>query len=161
MGSAKLSATLGVSVDEAKKLIKDYLGTMKQVKKLKQACEGNVRDLGYVETVFGRRRYFNKAFSGKDEYLWAAYREGLNHKIQGTCADIIKLAMININKELSNNSLKSMMVLQVHDELVFDVHPDELDIVAPLVKKCMEGAVNFIVPMISDGKYGDSWGESH
>lgn len=161
MGGAKLSRALNIPVEKAKALIKGYLGTMKRVRKHKQNCENAVRYIGYTETVFGRRRYFNKAYSGLEEDLWAAFRESMNHTIQGTCADIIKIAMIKIGNMFRDMQLKSLMILQVHDELVFDIHPDEIDIVPPLVVKHMQEAASFTVPMEVGADMGLNWGEAH
>lgn len=161
MGPKRLGLALNISKDEAQGLIDRYLGTMVGVKKFIAAAEKELSTFGYTETFFGRRRYISKVFSQSKMDRWAAFREGANHKVQGTNADIVKLAMVNINKDLYNLNMKSLLILQVHDELVFDTHPDEIDQLGPLVKNRMENVVKFDIPMIADPKFGINWAESH
>jgi len=161
MGPKKLAATLTITKDEAQLLMDQYLGTLKGVRSFIINAEKYLKANGYTETFFGRRRYIPKVFSNDKLEQWAAQREGTNHIVQGTNADIIKLAMVKCDTRFKELNLKSMLILQVHDELVFDVHPDEIDVVKDIVINAMQGVVKFDMPMIVDAKLGDSWAEAH
>jgi DNA polymerase-1 len=115
------------------------------------------RNLGYVSTILGRRRYLPDLLSSNRTIRSMAERMALNTPIQGTSADIIKLAMLAIYAELKQRGLRTRMILQVHDELIFDVPVEELGEVAPLVKHCMENAYQLKVPLEVDLKVGPDW----
>ena len=119
------------------------------------------RNNGYVETIMGRRRYLQNINSQNNMLRSGAERNAINAPIQGSAADIIKIAMININSEFKKQSLKSKMLLQVHDELVFDVHNSEKDQIKDIVKTTMESAVKLKVPLKIDLEFGENWLEAH
>ena len=119
------------------------------------------RNNGYVQTIMGRRRYLQNINSQNNMLRSGAERNAINAPIQGSAADIIKIAMININSELKKQSLKSKMLLQVHDELVFDVHKSEKDQIKDIVKNTMESAVKLKVPLKIDLEFGKNWLEAH
>ena len=119
------------------------------------------RDNGYVETILQRRRYLKDINSRNAIVRGAAERNAVNAPIQGSAADIIKLAMINIFRRFENEGFKSKMLLQVHDELVFDAHKDELDSIKPIIKYEMENAFKMIVPLDVEMGIGKNWLEAH
>jgi DNA polymerase-1 len=119
------------------------------------------REHGYVETVLGRRRYL-KDINGRNPVVrGAAERNAVNAPIQGSAADIIKLAMINIHRKFEELDCKSKMLLQVHDELVFDIHKDELDNMKTLIKTEMENAYKLSVPLDVEIGVGENWLVAH
>ena len=119
------------------------------------------REKGYVETILKRRRYLPDINSGNAIVRGYAERNAVNAPIQGSAADIIKLAMIKVQNDLTKENLKSKMILQVHDELVFDVLIEERNVVEKLVKKNMENAVDLIVPLDVEYKVAENWLEAH
>ena len=119
------------------------------------------RKNGYVETVLGRRRYLKDILSQNAVVRGAAERNAVNAPIQGSAADIIKMAMINIHNRLKNESWKSKMLLQVHDELVFDVPREEIETLTTMVKTEMENAFTLDVPLVVDVGMGNNWLEAH
>ena len=119
------------------------------------------REHGYVETVLGRRRYLKDINSANAVVRGAAERNAVNAPIQGSAADIIKLAMINIHRKLTSENWKSKMLLQVHDELVFDVHHSELEKIKPMIKHEMENAFTMSVPLEVEMGVGQNWLEAH
>ncbi len=119
------------------------------------------RENGYVQTVLGRRRYLKDINSANAVVRGAAERNAVNAPIQGSAADIIKIAMINIYKKLSGENWKSKMLLQVHDELVFDVHNSELEKIQPMIKYEMENAFKMAVPLEVEIGLGKDWLEAH
>ena len=119
------------------------------------------RNHGYVQTVLGRRRYLKDINSANAVVRSAAERNAVNAPIQGSAADIIKIAMINIHKKLTSENWKSKMLLQVHDELVFDVHNTELEKIQPMIKHEMENAFELSVPFEVEIGSGRNWLEAH
>jgi DNA polymerase-1 len=119
------------------------------------------RELGYVETILKRRRYLPDIHSANAVVRGFAERNAINAPIQGSAADIIKLAMVAVQKAMSKEKLQSKMILQVHDELVFDVHQDEIEQMQLLVKTAMEQAVSMEVPMEVEMKTANNWLEAH
>ena len=119
------------------------------------------RDNGYVETIMGRRRYVRDINSANAVIRSAAERNAINAPIQGTAADMIKLAMISIHNVLNDKSYKTKMLLQVHDELVFDLYRDERENVIPMIKDTMENAIRMNVPIVVDIGLGKNWLEAH
>lgn len=119
------------------------------------------RENGYVETVLQRRRYLKDINSRNAIVRGAAERNAVNAPIQGSAADIIKLAMINIHKRFEEENFKSKMLLQVHDELVFDAHKDELETIKPIIKHEMENAFKLSVPLDVEMGIGENWLEAH
>mgnify|MGYP006169633351 FL=1 len=119
------------------------------------------RELGYVETILKRRRYLPDIHSANAVVRGFAERNAINAPIQGSAADIIKLAMVAVQNAMSKEKLQSKMILQVHDELVFDVHQDEIEQMQVLVKTAMEQAVSMEVPMEVEMKTANNWLEAH
>ncbi len=156
-----LSQRLGISRTEAKDLIDGYFATYTGVKKYMDSCVAEAREKGYVSTIFGRKRYLNDINSSNGTVRGLAERNAINAPIQGSAADIIKLAMINIHREFEKENLQSKMIIQVHDELVFDVYKPELEKVKEIVKHCMEGAIELKVPLEVEMGVGTNWLEAH
>jgi DNA polymerase-1 len=119
------------------------------------------RDQGYVETLLGRRRYLNDINSHNSFVRGFAERNAINAPLQGTAADIIKIAMINIHRKLRDNNLHTRMILQVHDELVFDIYEPELEQVKEIVIREMENAYPLSIPLVVDTGTGTNWLEAH
>ena len=156
-----LSNQTELSRSESKELIDTYYQTYPQLKIFIDKQIHFARENGYVETILGRRRYLPDINSRNQVVRGAAERNAVNAPIQGSAADIIKIAMINIYNLLKDNKLKTKMLLQVHDELIFDVPKNELDFVKPLIKKTMEEAYQFAVPLVVDLGIGKNWLEAH
>ncbi|MGD9161763.1 MAG: DNA polymerase, partial [Desulfobacteraceae bacterium] len=119
------------------------------------------REQGYVTTLFNRRRYLPEINSDNNRIKADAERIAINTPIQGTAADLIKMAMINIHTRLINEGFKTRMLIQVHDELVFEVPEDEIDIMQGLIIKEMEDVYKLDVPLKVDSSYGKNWDEAH
>lgn len=156
-----LSNQTDLSRSEAKELIDTYYETYPKLKAYMAAQVDFARDNGYVETVLNRRRYLKDINSRNAVVRNAAERNAVNAPIQGSAADIIKLAMISIYKRFEKENFKSKMLLQVHDELVFDAHKDELEIIKPIIKFEMENAFRMSVPLDVEIGIGDNWLEAH
>jgi len=156
-----LSNQTDLSRNEAKELIDTYYKTYPKLRNYMSEQVDFARDHGYVQTVLGRRRYLKDINSRNAVVRSAAERNAVNAPIQGSAADIIKIAMINIYKKLNENHYKTKMLLQVHDELVFDVYKPELDTIKTLVKTEMESAYQLSVPLDVDLDIGDNWLEAH
>lgn len=161
ISSFGLAQNLGIKRSEAKELIDNYFKTYPKVKEYMSKQVAKARELHYVETLFGRRRYLKDIDSRNSVVRSVAERNAINAPIQGTAADIIKIAMINIFNQLQKNDLKTKMVLQVHDELIFEVPENELEQVQNLVHAEMESAAKLNVPLIADSGYGKNWLEAH
>jgi DNA polymerase-1 len=156
-----LSNQTDLSRSEAKELIETYYETYPKLRSYMSEQVEFARDNGYVQTVLGRRRYL-KAINGSNAIVrGAAERNAVNAPIQGSAADIIKIAMINIHKKLSEGNYKSKMLLQVHDELVFDIYRPELEELQILIKSEMEGAYKLEVPLDVELGIGENWLEAH
>ncbi len=156
-----LAERLNISRSEAKELIDGYFENFPQVKAYMDKSIEVARENGYVQTVFGRKRNLPDINSRNGVVRGMAERNAINAPIQGTAADIIKMAMVAIQKELKKQKLKSKMILQVHDELNFDVLNDELDQVKEIVKNGMENACKLSVPLSVDMGVGINWHEAH
>ena len=156
-----LSQQTDLNRAESKELIETYYKTYPKLRSYIQNQVNFARENGYVSTVLGRRRYLKDINSQNAIVRGAAERNAVNAPIQGSAADIIKLAMISIQKELKNKKWKSKMLLQVHDELVFDVHKTELDALKIMVKTKMENAFIIDVPLVVDVGVGNNWLEAH
>ncbi|MFC5194561.1 DNA polymerase I [Bizionia hallyeonensis] len=156
-----LSNQTDLNRTEAKELIDTYYETYPKLKRYMGSQVDFARDHGYVQTVLGRRRYLKDINSRNAVVRGAAERNAVNAPIQGSAADIIKIAMINIYNKLNSNNYKTKMLLQVHDELVFDVYKPELEAIKTLVKTEMESAFTLIVPLDVDLDTGDNWLEAH
>ncbi|MFD2726562.1 DNA polymerase I [Hyunsoonleella rubra] len=156
-----LSNQTDLSRTEAKELIDTYYATYPKLRNFIHDQVDFARDNGYVQTVLGRRRYLKDINSRNAVVRGAAERNAVNAPIQGSAADIIKIAMINIHKKLIEGDFKTKMLLQVHDELVFDVYKPELEDIKTLVKTEMENAYQLDVPLDVDLDIGDNWLEAH
>ncbi|MBT8266522.1 MAG: DNA polymerase I [Bacteroidia bacterium] len=156
-----LSNQTDLSRSEAKELIDTYYATYPKLKSYMSEQVDFARDNGYVQTVLGRRRYLKDINSRNAVVRGAAERNAINAPIQGSAADIIKIAMINIHKKLEAGNYATKMLLQVHDELVFDVHKKELEDIKKLVKTEMESAYTLEVPLDVDIDVGENWLEAH
>ncbi len=156
-----LSNQTDLSRSESKELIETYYQTYPKLRNYISEQIDFARDHGYVQTVLGRRRYLKDINSRNAVVRGAAERNAVNAPIQGSAADIIKIAMINIHKKIVSGDFKSKMLLQVHDELVFDVYKPELETIKALVKKEMEAAYNLSVPLVVDLDTGNNWLEAH
>ena len=156
-----LSQQTNLNRTEAKELIDAYYATYPQLKNYMQEQVDFARDTGYVETVLGRRRYLKDINSQNAVVRSASERNAVNAPIQGSAADIIKIAMINIHTRIKKEQWKGKMLLQVHDELVFDVPNEEVDTFAEMVKSEMENAYTLDVPLLVEVGTGQNWLEAH
>ena len=156
-----LAERLGIPRREAAEIIKNYFEQYPGVKEYMDKSITFAREHGYVETIFGRRRYLPDINSANSVVRGYAERNAINAPIQGSSADMIKVAMINIFKEFEEQDLKTKMILQVHDELVFDVYREEVEQVKAIVKDKMVNAVPLDVPIVVDMKTGENWLEAH
>ena len=156
-----LSQRLNIKRKEAKELIDGYFTTYPGVKQFMDDSIDRAREKGYVETIFKRKRLLKDINSKNAVVRGYAERNAINAPIQGSAADIIKVAMINIHKEILENNLESKMILQVHDELVFDVVPSEKDKIEKIALEQMKNAVKTSVPLEVEGAFGLTWLEAH
>lgn len=155
-----LSKALGISNAEAETFINKYFATYPKIKAYMEATVKQAEIDGFVETIFGRKRYLKDELESSNTMIREfAKRAAINQPMQGTAADLIKIAMIDFSKKLKENNLKSKMILQVHDELVVEVEKDELDLVKKLIKESMELNQPLEVPLIIDINTGDTWKE--
>ena len=156
-----LSQNIGVSRTEAKQIIDGYFKEFPKVKEYMNFSIEKARENEFVATILGRRRYLKDINSRNSMLRAMAERSAINAPIQGSAADIIKKAMIDVQSEMEKQNLKSKMLLQVHDELVFDMHKEEESVLKNLVKQNMENAVELDVPLIVDLGIGNNWLEAH
>lgn len=156
-----LSGRLNIPRAEAKQLIDDYFAHYPTVKKYIDDTVEQARQKGYVETLFHRRRYIPEIHAANAMVRALAQRNAINAPIQGTAADIIKIAMVRIEQAMDRQGLRSRMLVQVHDELVFDVPPEERDIMLDLVTQTMEHAATLSVPLKVSVGFGSNWLEAH
>ncbi|WIF94397.1 DNA polymerase I [Caminicella sporogenes] len=152
-----LSENLGISIKEAKKYIDEYLKKYQGVKKYMEYNIKKAKEQGFVTTIFNRRRYIPELKSKNFKIRSFGERTAMNTPIQGSAADIIKIAMVKVFKELRDRNLKSKLILQVHDELIIDLHKDEIDEVRKILRENMENAVKLDVPLKVDMNIGYSW----
>jgi DNA polymerase-1 len=156
-----LAQRLGISRNEASDIINLYFRQFPGIRKYMDETMAFARKQGYVETVTGRRRYIRDIRSANNTMRSAAERNAINAPIQGTAADMIKLAMTSIHHELSRRNLKTRMLLQVHDELVFDLFKPEESQVRELAEEKMRTAIRLDVPIEVDLGVGQNWLEAH
>lgn len=156
-----LAQNLQISRTEAKQIIDAYFEQYPSIKSYMDKVIAQAREHGYVETIMKRRRYLPDIHSANAVVRGFAERNAINAPIQGSAADIIKMAMVAVHEAMSKSNLKSKMILQVHDELVFDVHHQEVDQMQKLVKEAMESAVDLTVPMEVEMKLAPNWLEAH
>ena len=156
-----LAERLDITRDEAKMLIDGYFQTFPQVHDYMEQSKKVAREKGYVITLFGRRRYLPDINSQNATVRGYAERNAINAPIQGTAADIIKVAMIRIFNRFKAEGIKSKMILQVHDELNFSVYPEEKELVERIVLEEMQNAIELKVPLVADSGFGKNWLEAH
>ena len=155
-----LSRNTGVSRREAAEFIEKYFRTYPGVKRFMDRTAAEGADRGYAETLMGRRRYLPELKSPKAPIREFGKRAAMNTPVQGTAADIIKLAMVRIDRALRENGLQSRLILQVHDELLLECPPEEADRAAELLQEAMEGAITLSVPLVAEVHRGKSWAEA-
>ncbi len=156
-----LSRVTGIPFAEAKNIIDSYFTSYPNLKGYMEKTVKEARENRYTQTITGRRRSLSDIVSSNPIVQRAAERQAINTPIQGSAADIIKLAMIKVNDALKINSFKTKLVLQIHDELVFEVPQEELEIIQPVIKSNMESAYKLNIPLVVDIGYGDNWLEAH
>ncbi|MDA9317254.1 DNA polymerase, partial [Puniceicoccaceae bacterium] len=157
-----LAQRLGtVSRTEAQEIINSYFAQFPGIPGYMESQKESAKEQGYVETACGRRRYLRDINSGNGTIRAAAERNAINMPIQGTAADMIKIAMVRIQNSMKEAGLKSRMLLQVHDELVFDMCPDEEEQLRELVTEGMVGALEMACPIEVEIGLGDNWLEAH
>ena len=161
IGAFGLKTRLGITQAHAKEIIETYFSTFKRVKEYMDGSVSAAREKGYAETLLGRRRYLRNINNNNHFVRQFEERVAINMPIQGSAADMIKIAMIKIHKELEKRKAKTKMVLQVHDELLFDAHKDEVKELAPVIKKLMETALPLKVPVVVDTGVGANWLDAH
>jgi DNA polymerase-1 len=156
-----LAQRLDISRTEAGELIDQYFATYPGIRSFMDDTIEKAKEQGYVETLLGRRRYLPDIASRNFTLRGHAERNAINSPIQGSAADLIKLAMIKLQAEMQKHNMRSRMTLQVHDELVFDAHKDEVDELIPLVTEHMQSAYDLGVPLVVEAGVGDNWLEAH
>jgi DNA polymerase-1 len=156
-----LAQNLGIARSEAAEIIKSYFQEFSAIKKYMDDSISKAREIEFVETILGRRRYLRDINSRNAATRGFAERNAINAPIQGSAADIIKIAMVDIHQWLSKEKLKTKMIMQVHDELVFDVHKNEVDLVKENVTVLMRNAVSLEVPMEVEVGVAENWLEAH
>ena len=158
MGPKKLSDTLGITTKEAKEIIEKYFESFTTVRAYFRSIVDDSKEFGYVETILGRRRYFD--YENATPMFKAAYeRESVNSLFQGTAADLIKLSMNNIHKVIEDERLNAKMLLQIHDELIFEVDEDEAEVLGERFKGLMEDVITLNVPLKASMNIGNNWSE--
>jgi DNA polymerase-1 len=151
---------LGVTRKEAARYIKEYLDNYPGVRRYMQRIVEQAREKGFVVTLFNRRRYLPEIRSKNFNIRSFGERIAMNTPIQGSAADIIKIAMVKVYKKLLSEKLKSRLILQVHDELIIETSIDEKERVSQILKESMEKAVELIVPLVVEVKTGRNWYET-
>ena len=161
ISSFGLSQRLHIGRAEARKIIEDYFANFPAISSFIEDTLTSARETGYVETIFGRRRYLPDINSKNGTVRSLAERTAVNAPIQGTSADIIKMAMINVERRLEKEGLQSRMVLQIHDELVFDAVAEEVETLERIVREEMENVTVLSVPLTVECNHGSNWLEAH
>ena len=156
-----LAERLGISRTEAKELIDGYFATYPQINDYIEKCKTEARERGYVETILHRKRFLPDINSHNSVVRGFAERNAVNAPIQGTAADIIKIAMVNICRKLQEGKFKTQMTMQVHDELNFTVPCNELDVVKKIITEELQNAVSLRIPLLVDCGVGGNWLEAH
>ena len=160
-GPYRMSQELGKSMADAKILIDTYFNTYPGIRKYMDKTLEKARKVGYVETLYKRRRKTGNLNASNRNIVQTEERVAINVPIQGTAADIIKIAMIKIHKRMENENFQSKMILQIHDELLFECPKTEVERLASMAVEEMEGAGTLSVPLKVDWNYGGSWFEAH
>ena len=160
MGYYGLSSRLGITMDEATDFIDTYFAQYKGVERFREECVDKASKLGYSETLLGRRRYIPQLASDNRQTRELGERVAINTPLQGTAADIIKKAMVDVSEAMKSKKLKSRMTLQVHDELIFEARPTEVDKLVELVRRLMSGVFKLKVQLKVDIGVYDNWGQA-
>ena len=160
-GDFSLAQDLHVSRKEAKEYIDGYFKKYSGIKKYMDDIVKSGKDKGYVETIFGRRRYLPELQSSNFMVRSSGERMALNTPIQGTAADIIKIAMVKVYNALKSENLKSKLILQVHDELIIETYLPETEKVKKLLKECMESACDLKARLVAEVGEGKTWYDAH
>lgn len=160
-GAFGLSQTLGIPRSEAKEIIENYFEQFSGIKSYMEEAVEKARSTGYSITLMGRKRFLRDINSSNHTVRSGAERLAVNSPIQGTAADMIKMAMINVHDRMKKEGFRSKMLLQVHDELVFDAHRDEVDTLKPLVVDLMQQALPLSIPILVEAGTGENWLEAH
>lgn len=156
-----LSQSLGIPFGEAKGMIERYFEAYPGVRTYLDETITVAKEKGYAETMFGRKRHIPELKAGNANQRGFGERTAMNHPMQGSAADIIKLAMTEVQRRLMEEGFRARLLLQVHDELDFSVPQDEIERLSAMVKEVMEGVAELRVPLVADVSFGDSWAESH
>ncbi len=157
MGEFSLASELGISMKEAKKYIDGYWNKYTRIKEFMDTTKENAKHDGFVKTLFGRMRYIPELRSPNYNIRSFGERAAANAPIQGTAADIIKIAMVRVHKRLKEENMQAKLILQVHDEIIVELPPEELSKAQTIVKEEMESAAELLVPLFIDMSYGKSW----
>jgi DNA polymerase-1 len=162
-GAFGLADNLGISRTEAKNIIDNYKKEFSGITKYMEDTINFAREHGYAQTLMGRKRWLKDINSANFTVRGFAERNAINSPIQGTAADMIKMAMVKVQNAIKKGKLRSKMILQVHDELVFDVYRDEVDVLKALVLENMQSALPLPndVPVIAESGVGENWLEAH
>ena len=160
MGYFGLSSRLGISMEEATRYIDTYFETYEGVRMYRDDCIASAAKLGYAETLFGRRRFIPELGSTNRQTKEFGERQAINTPLQGTAADIIKKAMVDVTREMKQMELRAAMTLQIHDELMFEAPDDELEDLQNVVRRCMMNAADLLVPLKIDMGVYNNWGEA-
>jgi DNA polymerase I len=160
MGYYGLSSRLGITMEDATRYIDTYFETYEGVRKYRDKCIADATRLGYAETLFGRRRFIPELTGGSRQTRELGERIAINTPLQGTAADIIKKAMVEASAALGTRGMKARLTLQIHDELMFEAPPGELEELTGMVRECMMGAADLLVPLSVDIGVFDNWGEA-
>jgi DNA polymerase-1 len=161
MGAFGLSQALGIEQNAARDYIDRYFARFAGVKRYMDETKASARDKGYVETFFGRRIYLPEIKGGSGPRRAGAERQAINAPMQGTAADLIKLAMLAVQAALDAQGKRTVLVMQVHDELVFEVPDDEVAWVRAEVPALMAGVATFSVPLLAEVGTGPNWDKAH
>jgi DNA polymerase-1 len=160
MESYGLAQRLGIPVDEAAEILRAYFEGFPNVRAYMDRVVAEARDRGYTETLFGRRRLIPELQSNRYQVRAAGERQAMNAGIQGLAADIFKVALVRLDARLRAGALASRLVLQVHDEVILEVPPDETDAAAEAVDAAMTGAADLRVPLTINVAWGDTWADA-
>ena len=152
-----LASQIGITRKQAKQYIEQYLDKYEGIKNFMNTIVEEAKEKGYVETLYNRKRYIPELKSNNYMVRQFGSRVAMNTPIQGTAADIMKIAMINVYKELKEKNLKSKLILQVHDELLVETYEEETEKVKEILKTCMENATKLLVPLKADISVGRTW----
>lgn len=161
IGAFGLARNIGIPQKEASEIIQRYFIAFPNIRKYMDDTIQFARQNGYVETLLGRRRYMLHIAESNQAVRSADERAAINAPIQGTAADMMKLAMIDVHGAMESRKLRSIMIMQVHDELVFDVVPDEADTMMEIIPTLMSNAMPMVVPIEVEAGIGPTWFEAH